>query len=316
MKRLLQGVMVLALVSIISFAVINAAPGDPALALFGNDAQRLAPSERARINHIYGVDEPVMVRYFKWANQMLHGDMGVSYREGRKVVQILGERLPNTILLFSCSILLIVAFSIALGVRGGLCEGSIWDRGLSAFSIVFSSIPAFWFGILCILLFSVNLGVLPSSGTQSLREGGGMADRLRHLVLPVLVMVTTHVGLYARFIQEKIKDESKSYYVRVARANGLKEGFLVKGILKNALIPYVNYLGITIPGFFGGSIVIESLFSWSGLGQLSVKAAVTRDYPLLMGALMVTGIIVVVSILITDIASMALNPGLRRDGSK
>lgn len=311
-KRLLQGFVVLFFVSIISFLIINAAPGDPALALFGNEAQKLTQEERTKINNAFGMDKPVLVRYFNWVSRIVHGDMGMSYREGRKVTEILKERLPNTLLLFSASMIVIIIFSIFLGTMGGLREASLWDNGLSVISIVFSSIPAFWLGILCILVFSVWLGVLPSSGTESLRNGGDMADRLRHLVLPAIVMSSTHAGMYARFLQEKIKDENKSYYTQVAKANGMNEKYIIRGILKNAIVPYVNYLGITIPAFFGGSIVIESLFSWSGLGQLSVKATVTRDYPLLMGSVMLTGIIVVVSILITDIASMILNPRLRR----
>lgn len=316
LKRFLQGLIVLWFVSIISFVIINAAPGDPALALFGNEAQKLTDAERTKINNSYGMDKPVAIRYLKWMERLAHGDMGISYREGRKVTEILSERLPNTLLLFSGSILIILVFSITLGINGGLKEASLWDKGLSVASILLSSIPAFWLGILCILFFSVYLGVLPSSGIENLRDGGDIADRLKHLVLPVLIMASTHIGLYARFIQERIKDENKSYYVLVAKANGMNNRFIVGGILKNAIVPYINYLGITIPAFFGGSIIIESLFSWPGLGQLSVKATVTRDYPLLMGSIMITGIIVVLSILATDIASLILNPQLGRSTAK
>jgi len=312
LKRLAQSIIVLIFVSIISFIIINAAPGDPALALFGADAQKLTPVERRNINNSYGMDKPVLVRYLKWAGKIAKGDMGVSYREGRPVKKILKERFPNTLKLFSSAMLLIIVFSIILGIKGGLKQASLWDRGLSVFSIVLSSIPAFWLGILFIMFFAVNLKILPSSGTESLRGGGGFIDQMKHLILPTLVMALTHVGLYARFIQEKIKEESESYYVQVARANGMEERFITRGILKNAIVPYINYLGITIPAFFGGSVVIESLFSWSGLGQLSVKATVTKDYPLLMGCIMISGAIVVFCIMLTDIASLILNPKLRR----
>jgi peptide/nickel transport system permease protein len=311
-KRLFQGLFVLFLVSMISFTIINTAPGDPALALFGNDAQKLTNVERERINHTFGVDQPAAIRYLKWAGQMMKGDMGVSYREGRKVFDILVERLPNTLLLFSCSIVLITLFSILLGIKGGHQEESLWGKAISIASIVFSSIPVFWFGILCMMFFSVYLHLLPSSGTESL-QGGGWLDKLLHLILPVLVMTVVHVGIYGRFIQEQMKEESRKYYVQLARANGMKETYLVKGMLKNALLPYIQYLGMTIPSFFGGSIVIESLFSWAGLGQLSVKAAMTRDYPLLMGCTMMTGTVVIICILLTDLLSFVLNPMLRRD---
>lgn len=311
-KRLLQCVVVLVFVSIISFLIIDAAPGDPALALFGADAQKLTNKERKEINSAYGMDDPVIIRYLKWEGKIIKGDMGTSYREGRPVKKILKERLPNTLKLFSISIILIIIFSIILGIKGGLNESSPWDKGLSVFSIILSSVPAFWLGILFIMFFAVKLKILPSSGTESLRGSGGFIDEFKHFLMPTLVMVLTHVGLYARFIQEKIKEESKSYYVQVARANGMKERYIVKGILKNAMVPYINYLGITIPAFFGGSIVIESLFSLSGLGQLSVKATVTKDYPLLMGCIMLSGAIVVICIMLTDIISLILNPKLRR----
>lgn len=262
--RVAQGLVVLIFVSVISFAIINAAPGDPALALFGGQAQRLTSAERIRINNTFGVDKSITERYLKWAGQMLKGDLGVSYREGRKVIDILRERLPHTLILFSSSMILIIVFSILLGIKGGLHEASFWDKGLSVASIIFSSIPAFWLGILGILVFSVYFHILPSSGTESLREGGDFADRLKHLILPTIVMASAHIGLYARFIQEKIKEENKLYYVQVARANGMEERYLVKGILKNAIVPYINYLGITIPGFLEGQSLLNPCFL--GLG--------------------------------------------------
>ena len=159
----------------------------------------------------------------------------------------------------------------------------MWDKGLSTVSIATSSIPAFWLGILFISFFAVKLGVLPSSGTGDIGGEGGFWDKLRYLIMPATVIILTHVGIYARFLQESIKVESRNYYVTVARANGVAEREIRKGILRNASIPYLNYIGMTIPSFFGGSIIVESLFSWAGLGQLTVKAVVTKDFPLLDG---------------------------------
>jgi peptide/nickel transport system permease protein len=312
MQRIYQCIIVLVFISAISFTVINLAPGDPALALYGGEAQQLTPAERAKINHNFGMDRPIWERYFRWFFQVVHGNLGVSYREGRRVTTILKERIPNTLILFSASMLLIIITAITLGLKGGLSPGSGWDRGLSAASVIFTSIPAFWFGILCVMFFSVYLQILPSSGIESLRDGGGYFDRLKHLILPALVMASTHAGLYARFIQEEVKEEINSYYVLIAKANGLAGKYLRQGILKNALIPFINYLGVTIPGFFGGSIIIESLFSWPGLGQINVKATMTRDYPLLMGSILLSGILVVICILLADIALLILNPKLRR----
>ncbi|MTK13952.1 MAG: ABC transporter permease [Clostridiaceae bacterium] len=311
-KRIFQGLFVIFFLSILSFAIINAAPGDPATALYGPLADRLTTEERARINRNYGVDRPVTERYIKWAVSTVKGDLGVSYVEGRKVTTILSEKIPNTLILFLNSIVLILIFSLILGLKAGFNEDSLWDKFVSGLSVVFYSIPSFWLALLFIIIFSVQLGLLPSSGTKSIGGGGDILDVAKHLIMPVAVMVIAHVGAYARFIQEKVKEESNSNYVTAARANGMEEKKLMKGIVKNAIVPFINYLGITIPGFFGGSVMIETVFSWPGLGMLSVKAANCKDYPLLMGTIFITGVMVVISIMITDILELVVNPSLRK----
>jgi peptide/nickel transport system permease protein len=190
--------------------------------------------------------------------------------------------------------------------------GSLLDRGLSVFSIASSSIPAFWLGILFIYVFSVTLGILPSSGTRSLGGDGGFGDKMKHLIMPAAVIVLTHVGLYARFLQESVKSEVGSYYVMTARANGVEEREIRQGVLRNAFIPFLNYLGVTIPSFFGGSVIVEALFSWAGLGQLLVKSVMVKDYPLLMGSIMLTGLIVVISLFVIDVLMYMLDPKLRK----
>lgn len=311
-KRTVQGLLVVFLLSIISFAIINAAPGDPATALYGPMADRLTTEERARINKNYGADRPVTERYIKWMGGMLKGDLGISYFEGRKVTEILRERIPNTLILFINSIILILIFSLILGLKAGFNENSIWDKFVSGISVVFYSIPAFWLALIFIIIFSVYLGWLPSSGNKSISEDVGIFENLKYVIMPVAVMVISHVGAYARFVQEKVKEESNSHYVTAARANGMDEKKLMKGIIKNALVPFINYLGITIPGFFGGSVIIETVFAWPGLGMLSVKAANSKDYPLLMGTIFITGVMVVISIIITDILELVVNPSLRK----
>ncbi|GIP36439.1 ABC transporter permease [Paenibacillus sp. J2TS4] len=313
--RLVQGVLVLLLVSVVAFFIMDSIPGDPALALYGNQAQKLTPDERERINRTFGMDRPLLERYTQWLSQMMKGDLGKSYREGRDVSVILAERFPNTLLLFSLAMPLIILLSILWGTMGGLRDNSLWDKGLSTAGVFFASIPAFWLGIVGIYIFSVYLGLLPSSGMTSLQGGGGFVDRLKHLILPVTVMTITHTGLYARFLQEKIIEENNRPYVRAARANGMREIYIVRGLIKNAMAPYLHYLGLTIPSFFGGSILIESVFAWPGLGALLAKSAATRDYPLLMGSIMLIGIIVLLSIMVTDLISYYLNPRLRRFGT-
>lgn len=311
-KRMLQGVLTLFIISILSFAIFQASLGDPAYTIYGSDSQLLTDQERERINHIFGYDQSFIDKYLSWGTEVLNGNLGYSYLQGRKVTEIIRESIPNTLILFIPTIMIIIISSIFLGVKAGRNEGSLWDRGLTLFSIIIGSIPSFWIGIICILLFSVKLGWLPSSGTNDILNQGSALANSKYMIMPLFVLCFSHIGIYARFLQEKIKEESKQHYVQVASANGVNERFITKGILKNAMSPYINYIGITIPSFFGGSIIIESLFNWAGLGLLSVQAILTRDYPLLMGSILVTGLVVIIAVLITDILSIALNPKLRR----
>ncbi|WP_342539280.1 ABC transporter permease [Sporosarcina sp. FSL K6-1540] len=311
-KRMVMGIIVLLIVSFLSFFIMHAAPGDPAAAFYGGNAQTLNAAEKERISRVFSLDRPVIAQYGTWLAETVKGNLGVSYKEGRPVSTILMERLPNTLLLFGVTLFFISIGSIWLGTTAGMKAGSVWDKGLSTVSIVTSSIPAFWLGILFISLFAVKLGILPSSGTGDIGGEGGFLDKLRYLLMPATVIILTHVGIYARFLQESIKVESRNYYVTVARANGVAEQVIRKGILRNASIPYLNYIGMTIPSFVGGSIIVESLFSWSGLGQLTVKAVVTKDFPLLMGGILLTGLIVVISLFVIDLITYLLNPRLRK----
>ena len=313
-KRIMMGIIVLFIVSFLSFFIVQAAPGDPAAAFYGGNAQTLTMAEKERITTAYALDRPITHQYVAWLKETVKGNLGTSYKEGRAVSDILLERLPNTLLLFSVTLFFIVIGSVWLGTVAGMKAGSIWDKGLSVFSIATSSIPAFWLGILFIYFFSVSLGILPSSGSEDVGGDAGILDKIRHLVMPAGVLILTHVGMYARFLQESIKKENDAYYVKVARANGVLERVVQLGILRNAAIPYLNYIAMTIPAFFGGSIIIESLFAWSGLGQLTVTAVVTKDYPVLMGSILVTGIIVVVSLFIIDLMMYAIDPKLRKGG--
>ncbi|WP_172372717.1 ABC transporter permease [Sporosarcina jiandibaonis] len=313
-KRMMMGVVVLLVVSFLSFFIMHAAPGDPATAFYGGNAQTLNAAEKERISRVFSLDRPITAQYGSWLVETLKGNLGISYKEGRPVITILRERLPNTLLLFGVTMFFIIVGSVWLGTIAGMKAGSILDKGLSILSIATSSIPAFWLGILFISFFAVKLGVLPSSGTGEIGGEGGFWDKLRYLILPATVIIFTHVGIFARFLQENIKDESRKYYVTVARANGVTEREIRKGILHNASFPYLNYIGMTIPSFFGGSIIVESLFSWNGLGQLTIKSVVTKDFPLLMGSILLIGMLVVISLFIIDFLMYSLNPKLRKGG--
>ena len=311
-SRAVQSVVVLFLVSIIAFVMINAAPGEPAAALYGGEMDRLTQSEIDRINENLGLNKPVAERYMLWLKGMLKGEMGISYSEGRDVGEMIGDRLPNTLLLFFFGMTLTVTFAVLLGRKAGLNPGTLWDRGLTAFSLVINCIPSFLVALCCIFIFSVNLHWLPSAGTSTLFEGGGLLDRGKYLILPVFVIICSHVGSFARFIQERVKEEAAGYYVMAARANGVAPKEINRGILKNAMVPCINYIGSHIPAFFSGFVVVETVFAYTGMGSMLVKAISLKDYPVLMGTILTIGAVVVIGIFAIDMIAMILNPKMRR----
>ena len=309
--RLLQALLVLFIMSMFAFALINAAPGDPAAAIYGGQMDKLTQAERERINTNLGLDKPLAERYFNWLTEILHGRLGNSYANGRDVNSIIRERMPNTLFLFAASFTLTVLISVLIGLRAGLRPDTGVDRGVTIASITINGIPSVLVAILLIYLFSVKLSWLPSSGSVS-SFAAGPFDRAAHLVLPVVTIVISHAGAFSRFIQEGLKDELRSYYVTVARANHVSKRAIELEAMKNALIPFVNYAGAHIPSFFSGFVVVETVFSYAGLGNMIVGAIPVKDYPVLMGGILITGVVVILSMLLVDLVGLALDPKLRK----
>ena len=311
LKRLIQSIVVMFIMSICSFALINAAPGEPAAAIYGGQMDKLTQAEKDRINENLGLDQPVIIRYGNWLAEVSHGNFGYSYANGQNVGKMIKERMPNTMTLFLSSFVLTVILSIAVGLFAGLHPDSMIDRVITIISITLNGIPSVLVGIILILLFSVVLGWLPSSGVTSMFSDT-LKDRIIHLILPTVTVMFSHIGSFSRFIQEGLKEELDSYYVYVARANHMSKWDIYRGAMKNALVPFVNYVGTHVPSFFSGFVVIETVFAYPGLGNMIVNAIPVKDYPVLMGGILVTGIVVIISMLLVDLIDLALNPKLRK----
>lgn len=308
-KRLMQSVMVIFMISMVSFGLIHAAPGDPVNALYGPRIQEMRPEDRERIRANLGLNQPVPVQYLKWIKGALKGDLGYSYITGRPVATSIMERLPATLLLAGASLLIILALSVLLGVLTGLRRSSPLDHCTTVVSLFLVSTPGFWLALMLILIFCVGLKWLPSSGMLSIGTGFSTGDLLAHLLLPALVLSLSHIGYYIRFIRAGVWEHSRMDYVWALRSRGIKEqSILYKHILRNSLLPFINYLGVTIPVMLGGAVVIEFIFAWPGIGQLSVEAAASRDYSLLMGTVLLAGTMVVGGNFLTDVACMLLDP--------
>ncbi len=309
LKRLAESVIVLAAVSILAFALMHLAPGDPINAMYGERSQELRPEDRQRIIHNFGLDQPLPVQYFYWVKQALSGDFGYSYLTGRPVINTLMERFPATCILVIVAAVLIVFLSLSLGLATGLHPGSTLDRMVSILSLTLISTPGFWLALMLILLFGVELRVLPTAGIYTTGREPSAPDLARHIILPALVLAFGHLGYYIRFIRARISEELGLDYVQSLQARGLKPNRIVmRHVLKNSLIPFINYFGVTISTMLGGAVVVESVFAWPGLGQVSVAAAVSHDYSLLMGSVLLTGFLVICGNLLADVACALIDP--------
>jgi peptide/nickel transport system permease protein len=307
-QRVAQGVIVLVLVSAITFLLVNLAPGGPA-SLMRMDA---TPEQREALTHRLGLDQPVPLRYLQWLGGALHGDLGVSLSSNEPVAFRITQRLPNTLVLAGTALAVSILVGIPTGVVSALRHNSLPDFVLALASVIGVSVPAFWLGIILILAFSVSLRWLPSSGIASSGNEGDLGDRLLHLVMPALVLSTTVLPYVVRFTRSALLEVLHQDYVRTATAKGLSHVRVVYGhALRNALVPVVSIVGTLVPRLVGGSVVTEAVFGWPGMGRLAVEAANGRDYPLIVGITVIVAAVVVLSSLVVDLAYSWLDPRIR-----
>ena len=307
-RRLIQAVVLLFIVSIVTFVLIHAAPGGPAI-LANPDLSR---EQIAQASERMGFNDPLPVQYGRWLGNVLQGDFGVSYNTIEPVVNLLAARLPNTLLLAGLALLLGLLIAIPLGVVCALRRNSWLDRTVAGLTFFGVSMPVFWLGIMLIILFSVQLRVLPSGGMMSLGEPFSLWDRIRHLILPVSVLALGNLAELTRYTRSGLVTVMSEDYVRTARAKGLTQrGVVVGHALRNALIPVVTIIGVMLPRAVSGAAITEAVFSWPGMGQLAVNAATTRDYPVVLGTTLVVAAVVIFSSFITDLAYGYLDPRIR-----
>jgi peptide/nickel transport system permease protein len=303
-----QGVVVLLLVSAITFLLVGYAPGGPG-SLMRMD---VTAEQREALARRLGLDQPVPVRYVQWLGGALHGDFGTSLSSNEPVALRIGQRLPNTLLLAGVALAVSIAVGIPMGVVAALHRNSVPDFALALLSVMGVSIPAFWLGIMLILTLSVSLRWLPSSGLASTGSEGDLGDRLAHLIMPALVLSTTVLPWVVRFTRSALLEVLGQDYVRTARAKGLSRERVVYGhALRNALVPVVSIIGTLVPRLVGGAVVTEAVFGWPGMGRLAVEAANGRDYPLIVGITVVVAAVVVLSSLVVDLAYGWLDPRIR-----
>lgn len=305
LARLAQSAVLLVVVSAVVFTIVHSAPGGPAI-LNNPDVD---PETARAIARDLGLTDPLVLQYGRWLQRAVQGNFGRSYQYQLPVLRLIRARIPNTLLLAGTALGLALAIAVPLGVVSAVRRYSVLDYAATVGALVGVSVPGFWLGIMMIVVFSVLLGWLPSAGMRTAGIDLGAGDVLVHLIMPAVVLSTFPLAQLMRYTRSAMVETLGQDFVRTARAKGLSvRRVLVGHALRNALIPVVTVLGVVTPRLLSGAVITESIFVWPGLGRLAADAAVTRDYPVIMGLTMTTAVLVIVSNLLTDIAYVALDP--------
>jgi peptide/nickel transport system permease protein len=337
-RRLIQTIGLLVVLSVILFALVNLAPGGP-LSAYGG--KRIRPEKVEILKRQFGLDKPLPVQYIYWLagndwtrvdtdgdkipdsvgtrKGILRGDFGFSYRTRQPVLDEIGSRLVNTIVLMGITMLVSLLIALPLGIFSALRQYSLFDFLATTFSFAGQAIPDFWLGLLLILIFYGTFRnpwtgepLLPPGGMFSLESGFSLPDRFSHLVLPVLTGALGWIAWYSRFLRSSMLEILPQNYLRSARARGLPEQKVIyKHALSNGLIPIVTLIALDLPYIFTGAVLIETIFAWPGMGRLYYQAAVERDYPLLMAVLIIGAAFIILSNLLADILYGYLDPRVR-----
>jgi peptide/nickel transport system permease protein len=309
-RRLLQMIPLLLGISIVLFAVIQAAPGGPEAALLESD-RFIDPEVIEAYRERLGVDQPVPVQYARWIGGALRGDLGVSFSTTRPVSEMIVERLPATLELMGAAFLIAAVLAFALGVLSAARQYSWFDHLGTGVSFVGIAMPVFWFALILQLGFGVWLGWFPVAGTRTV-GATSLGDHLLHLVLPATVLSFRYVAGWSRYLRASMLEVLRADFVRTARAKGLTERVVVWGhALRNAMIPVVSVMALNLAGLFSGAVITETIFAWPGIGRMFVQAMFARDYPLLMGILLLGSTMVVVFNLVADVVYGVLDPRIR-----
>jgi len=315
-RRLLFMIPLLLGITIITFVVVQLSPGGPADMLTGL-SPKIGAEAKARLRSLYGLDKPIHVQYWLWLSRIARFDFGESFKDGRRVIIKILERLPATLLLNILSLLLIFFIALPIGIMSAVRQDSFFDKGMTVFVFFGFSVPAFWLALLLMILFGVFLGWLPISGMHSVNFPyfsiwGKMWDLIKHLILPVLVSAFGGLAYLSRYSRASMLEVLRQDYIRTARAKGVPEKKVIyRHALRNALIPIVTLLGLSLPGLIGGGFIFETIFAWPGMGRLGYQAIMARDYPVIMGVGVIAAFLTLLGNLIADITYAFVDPRIR-----
>jgi len=308
-RRLLGTIPLLLGVAILSFLFMQLAPGGPDT-LYAR-AGRMSDDQLAAIRHSLGLDRPTHIQLLIWLRNLAQGDLGTSYTQFRPVTTVIWEVFPNTVYLMLAGLSLSLIFGLLFGVGAAVRQYGFFDQITSFVSYFGLAMPVFWFGLMLQILFAVKLGWLPSANMRS-ADGGGALDLIRHLILPAFTIAIGSIASWSRYVRSSTLEVLHQDYVRTARAKGIRERRVLRGhVLRNALIPFVTVISIDIPLYLTGAVLTETVFSWPGMGRLFYDSLTKRDYPVLMGILLLGALLIVIGNLVADILYGILDPRIK-----
>lgn len=318
LARACQALPVALMVIILNFFLLKSVPGDLADVIAG-EAGAATPEFMAQLRAEFGSDRPLLVQFFSYLKHIASFDLGWSFRYSESVTQLIAERLSSTLLLMGFALVLAVTLGTLLGVVAGVTRRPVVERLIGLIATLGFAMPVFWLGLMVVVTFTVKLGWLPSSGASTMGSDLTGADHaldvLRHLLMPAGCLAFSYLALYIRLMQESVRGVALQDFIRTARAKGCSRLRLIwRHIIPNALLPVVTLTGLQFGAMISGSVTIETVFAWPGLGQLALSAVSTRDVNLLLGILFVTSLFVVVVNLLTELVHAALDPRSRSGG--
>lgn len=303
-------------ITLITFTVIHLAPGGP-VEVQTEMSLKASAQARENLKRLYGLDKPLHIQYLDWLSRFVKLDFGKSFVDGKNVVEKIKERVPITLIINLLSLCLIIFIAIPIGVISATRQYSLFDKLTTVFVFIGFSTPTFWLALILMIIFGLNLGILPISGIQSIDVSGmskmeRIIDWIKHLILPVGLSAFGGIAGLSRYSRSSMLEVIRQDYIRTARAKGLKESdVIIHHALRNALLPIVTILGLSVPGLIGGSVIFETIFAIPGMGQLFYSSAMARDYPTIMGILVIGAVLTLIGNLIADVSYALVDPRIR-----
>lgn len=313
-KKLFAFLLSVLVLSLAVFYISRLAPGDPLASYYGDRTEKMSEAERADAMERLGLNEPVYIQYGKWIGNAFKGDFGISYKYKQDVLEVIRGRIGNTLVLGGIGFVLTFVLALLLGIVCAWHEDSLADRLICKAGTIVSCIPEFWVSLVLILIFCINLKLLPSSGAYTTGKQGDIGDRLLHLILPMSVVVLVHLWYYAYMVRNKILEELREDYVLLARGKGLSKGRVILcHCIRNVMPSYISIMAISVPHIIGGTYIVETVFSYPGIGTLSYESARYQDYNLLMILCLITGAAVIFFNILGQVINERIDPRIKAE---